>query len=74
VPFVGAGVGTTFGYADAIGRPFVLDLSGGIRLVTKGGGGALVIRPFYQRTNFSSDFVDIGLNTYGVAIGASLLF
>ena len=74
VPFVGTGVGTTFGYADAIGRPFVLDLSGGVRLVTKGGGGALVIRPFYQRTNFSSDFADIGLNTYGVAIGASLLF
>ena len=38
------------------------------------GAGALVIRPFYQRANLSSDFVDVDLNTWGVAIGASLLF
>jgi hypothetical protein len=74
VPFVGAGVGTTFGYADAIGHPFVLDLSGGVRFLTKGGGGALVIRPSYQRTNFSGDFGGVGVNRYGVAVGASLLF
>jgi hypothetical protein len=74
VPFVGGGVGTTFGNADFIGHPLALHLSGGFRVLMPGAGGALIIRPFYERANVSSDFIDTSLNTYGVAVGASLLF
>jgi hypothetical protein len=74
VPFVGAGLGMAFGNADVVGHPVMLDLSGGLRVMMPGTGGWLVLRPFYQRAHVSSEFVDANLNTWGVAIGASLPF
>jgi hypothetical protein len=76
VPFIGIGLGTTFGNADTIGHPATLDVSGGFRVMMPGGGGALVIRPFYERSTLSSSIAlgDVNVNAFGVAVGASLLF
>jgi len=74
VPFISIGLGTTFGYAAIVGHPATLDVSGGFRVMMPDGDGALVIRPFFQRAKFSSDFVDLEVTSFGVAVGASLLF
>ena len=43
--------------------------------MTRGGGGALIIRPFYERYFNSSDvFQTPDVNRFGVSLGASILF
>lgn len=74
VPFIGGGLGTTYGNADFVGHAATLHLTGGFRVMMPGGGGALVVRPFFSRANFTNTFRDLNLNTYGVAVGASLIF
>jgi hypothetical protein len=78
VPFAGATVGKALGAAvpgSTTSQPLILDLSGGFRVMTPGGGGALVVRPFYQRQLHSinvagqSDF-----HRFGVSFGPSILF
>ena len=73
LPFIGGGVGKGFRYSDLVGNPWYIDVHGGFRVLTSRGGGALVVRPFYQRQFYSGTFGDGNLNLFGVAIGASVI-
>jgi hypothetical protein len=73
-PFVGGGVGKGFGYSSLVGNPWYIDVEGGFRILTPRRGGALIIRPFYQRQFFSGVLGDSDLNLFGVALGASVMF
>jgi len=42
---------------------------------TRGGGGALIVRPFYERYFNSSDVLPVSdVNRFGISLGASILF
>jgi len=71
VGFVGGAVGGGFGLGDL--NPFVLQVFGGVRWLTPGRRGAFLVRPFYQR-NFYSDELIADTDTFGVAVGVSILF
>jgi len=71
VGFIGGAAGGGFGLGDL--HPFVLQVFGGVRWLTPGRGGALLLRPFYQRNFYSDDFIG-DTDTFGVAVGVSILF
>lgn len=76
IPFVGGAVGTTFGTSSLfVNETQYLDVSGGVRLMMPGGGGSIILRPYFQRYFTSSDLLAFpDINTYGLSIGASVLF
>jgi hypothetical protein len=79
VPFVGGVIGRGFGasslFDGLVDDPTFLNASGGFRVLMRGGGGALIVRPFYERYFNSSDVLPIAdVNRFGVSIGASILF
>jgi hypothetical protein len=79
VPFAGGVIGRGFGasplFDGLVDDPTFLNASGGFRVMTRGGGGALIVRPFYERYFNSSDILPVpDVNRFGVSIGASILF
>lgn len=72
MPFVGGGVGTTFGLPEPVNAPLLLQVGGGIKALTPGNRAAFVLTPFYQRSRFSSAFGSVNVNTFGVSLGLSL--
>jgi hypothetical protein len=79
VPFVGGVVGRGFGasalFGGLVNDPTFVNVSGGFRVLTRGGGGALIVRPFYERYFNSSDIVATSqVNRFGVSLGAAILF
>jgi hypothetical protein len=79
VPFVGGVVGRGFGasalFGGLVNDPTFVNVSGGFRVLTRGGGGALIVRPFYERYFNSSDIVATEqVNRFGVSLGAAILF
>ena len=74
LPFVGGGIGKGFGYSSLVGNPWYIDVEGGFRILTPRRGGALIVRPFYQRQFFSGVLGDTSINLFGVALGASVFF
>ena len=79
VPFAGGVVGRGFGasalFGGLVNDPTFVDVSGGFRVLTRGGGGALIVRPFYERYFNSSDVVPTSpVNRFGVSLGAAILF
>jgi SH3 domain-containing protein len=79
VPFVGGVIGRGFGasslFAGLVDDPTFVNASGGFRILTRGGGGALIVRPFYERYFNSSDIVPVAdVNRFGISLGASILF
>jgi len=69
VGFAGGAVGAGFGLGNH--NPFLFQLFGGVRVLTPGGGGAFVVRPFYERESFARAG---DANVFGVALGVSILF
>jgi hypothetical protein len=57
-----------------MGNPWYVDVQGGFRVLTPRGGGALVVRPFYQRQFYPETLAGGDMNLFGVAIGASVIF
>ncbi len=79
VPFVGAVVGKGFGasalFGGLVDDPTLVNVSAGFRVLTRGGGGALIVRPFYERYFNSSDIAPTSqVNRFGVSLGAAILF
>jgi hypothetical protein len=79
IPFVGATFGRSAGVSGLLGGFVndvnVVNLFGGFRVMTRGGGGALVVRPFYDHYFISSDFLETAdVHQFGVALGISVLF
>jgi hypothetical protein len=79
VPFVGGVIGRGFGasslFDGLVDDPTFVNASGGFRILTRGGGGALIVRPFYERYFNSSDIVPVSdVNRFGISLGASILF
>jgi hypothetical protein len=79
VPFVGAVIGRGFGasslFRGLVDDPTFVNASGGVRVLTGGGGGALIVRPFYERYFNSSDVFPVSdVNRFGISLGASILF
>lgn len=79
VPFVGGVVGRGFGasalFGGLVNDPTFVNVSAGFRVLTRGGGGALIVRPFYERYFNSSDIVPTSqVNRFGVSLGAAILF
>ena len=79
VPFVGGVVGRGFGasalFGGLVNDPTFVNVSAGFRVLTRGGGGALIVRPFYERYFNSSDIVATSqVNRFGVSLGAAILF
>jgi len=78
VPFVGGVVGRGFGasalFGGLVNDPAFVNVSAGFRVLTRG-GGALIVRPFYERYFNSSDIVPTSqVNRFGVSLGAAILF
>jgi hypothetical protein len=79
VPFVGGVIGRGFGasslFAGLVDDPTFVNASAGFRVLTRGGGGALIVRPFYERYFNSSDVLPVSdVNRFGISLGASILF
>jgi hypothetical protein len=74
VPFVGTAAGAGIGFPATTGNPFWINFFGGFKLLMPGGGGALVVRPFFERQFYSDSLLVDDINIFGVAVGASLLF
>ena len=79
VPFVGGVMGRGFGasalFAGLVDDPMFVNASAGFRVLTRGGGGALIVRPFYERYFNSSDVLPVSdVNRFGISLGASILF
>jgi hypothetical protein len=79
VPFAGGVVGRGFGasalFGGLVNDPTFVNVSGGFRVLTRGGGGALIVRPFYERYFNSSEIVATSqVNRFGVSLGAAILF
>jgi len=79
VPFVGGVIGRGFGasalFARLVDDPTFVNASAGFRVLTRGGGGALIVRPFYERYFNSSDLLPVSdVNRFGISLGASILF
>jgi Bacterial SH3 domain len=79
VPFVGGVIGRGFGasslFDGLVDDPTFVNASGGFRILTRGGGGALIVRPFYERYFNSSDILPVSdVNRFGISLGASILF
>ena len=79
VPFVGGVIGRGFGasalFEGLVDDPTFVNASAGFRVLTRGGGGALIVRPFYERYFNSSDVLAVsGVNRFGVSLGASIVF
>jgi Bacterial SH3 domain len=79
VPFVGGVIGRGFGasslFDGLVDDPTFVNASGGFRILTRGGGGSLIVRPFYERYFNSSDIVPVSdVNRFGISLGASILF
>lgn len=79
VPFVGGVVGRGFGasalFGGLVNDPTFVNVSGGFRVLTRGGGGALIVRPFYERYFNSSDLGPTSpVNRFGISLGAAILF
>jgi Bacterial SH3 domain len=79
VPFVGGVIGRGFGasslFDGLVDDPTFVNASGGFRILTRGGGGALIVRPFYERYFNSSDVLPVSdVNRFGISLGASILF
>jgi hypothetical protein len=79
VPFAGGVIGKGFGasslFEGLVDDPTFVNVSGGFRILTRGGGGALIVRPFYERYFNSSDVLPVSdVNRFGISLGASILF
>lgn len=79
VPFVGGVIGRGFGatslFEGLVDDPTFVNASAGFRVLTRGGGGALIVRPFYERYFNSSDVLAVSdVNRFGISLGASILF
>ena len=79
VPFAGGVVGRGFGasalFGGLVNDPTFVNASAGFRVLTRGGGGALIVRPFYERYFNSSGIVPTSqVNRFGVSLGAAILF
>jgi hypothetical protein len=79
VPFIGGVVGRGFGasalFGGLVNDPTFVNASAGFRVLTRGGGGALIVRPFYERYFNSSDVVPTSqVNRFGISLGAAILF
>ena len=79
VPFLGGVIGRGFGasslFRGLVDDPTFVNASGGVRVLTRGGGGALIVRPFYERYfNSSGIFPVSDVNRFGISLGASILF
>jgi len=79
VPFVGGVIGRGFGasalFEGLVDNPTFVNASAGFRVLTRGGGGALIVRPFYERYFNSSDVVPVSdVTRFGISLGASILF
>lgn len=79
VPFAGGVVGRGFGasslFDGLVDDPTFVNVSAGLRVLTRSGGGALILRPFYERYFNTSDTLSVSdVNRFGVSIGASILF
>jgi hypothetical protein len=79
VPFVGGVIGRGFGasslFEGLVDDPTFVNASGGFRILARGGGGALIVRPFYERYFNSSDLLPVSdVNRFGISLGASILF
>ncbi len=79
VPFAGGVIGRGFGasslFEGLVDDPTFVNASAGFRLLTRGGGGALIVRPFYERYFNSSDILPVSdVNRFGISLGASILF
>jgi SH3 domain-containing protein len=79
VPFAGGVIGKGFGasslFKGLVDDPTFVNVSGGFRVLTRGGGGALIVRPFYERYFNSSDVLPVSdVNRFGISLGASILF
>jgi hypothetical protein len=79
VPFVGGVIGRGFGasslFDGLVDDPTFVNASGGLRVLTRGGGGALIVRPFYERYFNSSDVLPLSdVHRFGISLGASILF
>lgn len=71
--FIGGALGRGFGLG--VLNPTIIELFGGVRAMMPGGGGALVVRPFYQRLVFSNDLLaGLDVNSFGVGFGVSIFF
>lgn len=71
VPFVGGNVGHGYGFSAFTGNPWIYGLSGGTRLMTPRGGGALVLQGFYRRQSYPTT---VDVNSFGLSFGVSLFF
>lgn len=67
--FAGGAFGRGFGLAPI--NPTFFEVFGGFRAMMPGGGGAFVVRPFWQHNFYSGGG---SLNMYGVAFGVSIFF
>jgi hypothetical protein len=73
--FLGAGAGSGFGHSALTGNPYFIEVFAGVRAMVPGGGGALVVRPFYQRQFFHGGSVPVSdVNVFGVSVGVSIFF
>jgi len=79
VPFVGGVAGRGFGasrlFGGLVNDPTFVNVSAGFRVLTGGGGGALIVRPFYERYFNSTDIMTTSpVNRFGISLGAAILF
>jgi hypothetical protein len=62
-------------FGGLVNDPTFVNVSAGFRVLTRGGGGALIVRPFYERYFNSSDIATTSqVNRFGVSLGAAILF
>jgi hypothetical protein len=72
---IGKGFGASSLFEGLVDDPTFVNVSGGFRILTRGGGGALIVRPFYERYFNSSDVLPVSdVNRFGISLGASILF
>jgi hypothetical protein len=67
--FVGGSLGWGFGLAPI--NPTYFEVFGGIRAMVPGGGGAFIVRPFWQHDSYS---MEESVNLYGISFGVSIFF
>jgi hypothetical protein len=72
---IGRGFGASSLFQGLVDDPTFVNASGGFRILTRGAGGALIVRPFYERYFNSSDILPVSdVNRFGISLGASILF
>lgn len=71
VPFASLAAGTYWGYPEVTGNPRFMQVGGGVRAFTPGGGGAVTVEPFYQRLFFPKEGFS-SQEYYGLLFGVSI--